>query len=512
MTTQTTQAAANFFEGLADELDVPPSRYEEADKRYKSVGDWLGRKESSLLPFSPEVYVQGSFRLGTPIKPVTEHGHYDIDLVCELNLRKLDVSQQNLKEMLGREMKLYAKAHNMKEPGERRRCWTLDYAEGAQFHLDALPAIPDASGKRILLEASAQTSEWVDTAIAITDIRDRNYQRPSRSWPHSNPKGFTNWFRSRMKEAFTRQRAAMAILEHAAKVEDIPSNRVRTPLQQAVQILKRHRDLMFGDDSEHKPISVVITTLAGQAYRQESDVASALEGVLSRMGQYIENRSGIAWVVNPTDPQENFADKWPDDPLLEEAFRRWMHQAQLDFQRIAPLKSRERIVETASDAFGESSAKAAGDLSQFKGKRAGQSYLPRLISVFSARHKERVPWKVSGSGHVVVDRAIVRQKGFQQTEYLSDGPALGKWKELTFEARTNVPAPFDVYWQVVNSGPQAEAVAGGLRGGFDRGVVERGDIKRVETTEYAGTHTIECFIVKSGYLAARSGPFVVNIQ
>ena len=53
---------------------------------------------------------------------------------------------------------------------------------------------------------------------------------------------------------------------------------------------------------------------------------------------------------------------------------------------------------------------------------------------------------------------------------------------------------------------------GGLRGGFDRGIVERGSIKRVEHTEYAGMHTIECFIVKSGYLAANSGPFVVNIK
>jgi hypothetical protein len=36
---------------------------------------------------------------------------------------------------------------------------------------------------------------------------------------------------------------------------------VKTPLQQAVQILKRHRDMMFADDPEHKPISVIITTL-----------------------------------------------------------------------------------------------------------------------------------------------------------------------------------------------------------------------------------------------------------
>ena len=202
MGTQINQAAANFFEGLAEELEVPESRYEEARRRYKSVGEWLGRPNSTLRPYSPEVYVQGSFRLGTPIRPVNEDDHYDIDLVCELRLGKSRVTQQQLKDMLGFEMRLYADAHNMKDPGESRRCWTLDYAEGAQFHLDALPAIPDATGKRTLLEASNLQSTWVGTAIAITDKNDKNFGRLSQDWPHSNPKGFTNWFRSRMVEVF----------------------------------------------------------------------------------------------------------------------------------------------------------------------------------------------------------------------------------------------------------------------------------------------------------------------
>lgn len=74
-----------------------------------------------------------------------------------------------------------------------------------------------------------------------------------------------------------------------------------------------------------------------------------------------------------------------------------------------------------------------------------------------------------------------------------------------------MPAPYQVFWQVVNEGPEAAAVSGGLRGGFDTGTVDRGDITRQETTLYVGSHTIECFIVKDGYLVARSGAFIVNI-
>lgn len=79
----------------------PPSRYEEARNRYLSVGDWLGREESTLKDFSPEVYVQGSFRLSTPIRPMNEDEHYDIDLVCEMDISKAQVSQKRLKDILG---------------------------------------------------------------------------------------------------------------------------------------------------------------------------------------------------------------------------------------------------------------------------------------------------------------------------------------------------------------------------------------------------------------------------
>jgi hypothetical protein len=68
-----------------------------------------------------------------------------------------------------------------------------------------------------------------------------------------------------------------------------------------------------------------------------------------------------------------------------------------------------------------------------------------------------------------------------------------------------------VYWQVVNTGLEAERV-NGLRGGFDEGVITAGKLTRRESTLYRGSHSIECFVVKDGLLAARSGQFIVNIQ
>ncbi len=56
---------------MVEELQVPPSRYEQAERSYKSLAEWLHRRESTVRNDSPEVYVQGSFRLGTAIKPTT---------------------------------------------------------------------------------------------------------------------------------------------------------------------------------------------------------------------------------------------------------------------------------------------------------------------------------------------------------------------------------------------------------------------------------------------------------
>jgi hypothetical protein len=76
---------------------------------------------------------------------------------------------------------------------------------------------------------------------------------------------------------------------------------------------------------------------------------------------------------------------------------------------------------------------------------------------------------------------------------------------------TNVPEPFDVRWQVVNTGKDAIA-ADCLRG--DAFEESNGATKNVrwEATHYRGTHWIEAFIIRHGVCVARSQPFKVRIR
>ena len=134
---------SRVLEYLAESLDISESHFKEAEARYQAVGKWLERDDSIVERHNPVIYTQGSFRIGTVIKPITDEEKYDIDLVCELDLTKKQVSQKQLKDLVGIEIKSYARANTMKNPAkEARRCWTLKYADGAQFHMDILPCIP----------------------------------------------------------------------------------------------------------------------------------------------------------------------------------------------------------------------------------------------------------------------------------------------------------------------------------------------------------------------------------
>lgn len=495
------------LKGLSEELEIPEYRYEQAEGRYKSVGTWLARKNSTLLDANPRVYVQGSFALGTAIRPISNEEDYDIDLVCELGYEKSDLTQFYLKELLGRELDGYASAHQMQETVESRRCWILNYADGAQFHLDALPAVPDGVRQRLLLEQRGFDATWADTAISITDRLHQHYKAKSPNWPHSNPRGFANWFRSRMGGVFEARRGAIALKEHKS-VQDVPDYRVRTPLQSAVQILKRHRDVMFLQKPEEKPISVIIATLAAHAYEQETEVSDAVLGIAARMPIYVERRAGNQiWIPNPTDPGENFADKWLQYPAREQAFLAWLSQVQQDLQ--VSETSRSAVLTELSRTFGDDIAESALKRATGGPVRRFISGAARLLSLNPA-HKQTPPWRQAQQGNVEIQRATFLRDGFRPTTFSSNSERLPKKSELTFEASTDVPAPFEVYWQVVNTGDEAE-VAGDLRGGFDRGEVSVGKLVRREHTRYSGRHSIECFIIKNGLLAARSGQFIVQI-
>jgi hypothetical protein len=239
---QITTTAERVLDQLASKLDISDTHYEAAERSYTSVGEWFNRPESRIAQFSPFIYSKGSFRLGTVIQPPSDEDSFDLDIVCEVDCPKDRISQQELKEAVGVELSAYAKRHDLEAPEAGQYCWTVSYADSAQFKMDVLPALPDAVYQRLLLEAQQVDAEWVQTAIGLTNTKHAQYTIICRDWPTSNPRGYSQWFRKQMEQAFLAKRRNIALLEGKADVEKIPEYRVKTPLQAAVQILKRRSE------------------------------------------------------------------------------------------------------------------------------------------------------------------------------------------------------------------------------------------------------------------------------
>jgi hypothetical protein len=112
----------------------------------------------------------------------------------------------------------------------------------------------------------------------------------------------------------------------------VPAWRVRTPLHRVVQVLKRHRDVMFAADADDKPPSSLITTLAARAYAGQTDLLTATLEVVEAMPRLIERRGDRYWVENPVCDGENFADKWNDYPQRRRKFIGWYEQIARDLE------------------------------------------------------------------------------------------------------------------------------------------------------------------------------------
>jgi len=98
---------------------------------------------------------------------------------------------------------------------------------------------------------------------------------------------------------------------------------------------------------------LIITTLAARAYSGESDLISAMDNILRKMGHLISDVKPR--VPNPVNPVEDFADKWysPEHTQyrLEDNFHRWLMQAQADFEALCGRDNVRNLVEAAKRGF-----------------------------------------------------------------------------------------------------------------------------------------------------------------
>ena len=344
-----------LFEDLSKAINISDELFKAADEEYSGLGKWINKKtQEDKSEHNVSIYPQGSFALGTVIKPISDEDDYDLDLVCLIE-DGTNLSAEELKVDLVKPWLLeYKKTKN--EIEEKKRCWHVEYEDVPHFHMDVIPAIP------------RYPSNTKSTMISITD-KDRE-RIPVYDFQGSNPKGYIKWFFGRCRNRPVNSVDGKLITYDMAEQEDLKQNKNKTCLQKAVQLLKRHRDIVFENDLDNAPISIIITTLAGEIYKGENTIIDTILGFANGVETYLNahrKEDGSYSIPNPSYSGEDFADKWIEHPERQEAFFSWIKQLQKDLN-LETLMNLDRVAMgiLIKKSFGNASGKFIFGLSGLK--------------------------------------------------------------------------------------------------------------------------------------------------
>ena len=266
---------------IAHQLELNPTRAERMESAYNAIFELLKKDEAFFAGVEIELYVQGSKRIGTTVKPINGDD-FDLDIVLHIHVlhkkyNPVDVYNALVKAL---ERDPYYKSIMQK----KARCVRLNYKD--DFHMD------------ILIGCLVTADDFERLAIPERDLF---------AWSSSNPKGFSNWFlgiansaQPSMLKGFSEQ----LLLE--AKID--------LPLQRGVQLVKRARDVYF-TNRDYAVSSIVLTTLMGRFYNGQESIYDTIDDVIQNIiDQHAYSvRTGVKFEIrNPVDPNEVFTDTWTD--------------------------------------------------------------------------------------------------------------------------------------------------------------------------------------------------------
>ena len=128
-----------ILDQITIELELTESQEGAIEKAYNAVADWLSQNGSPLKQYKISIFPQGSIKLGTVVKPFGKDD-YDVDLVCLFNDNTKYLTAENVKLSVGERLKSNSRYKTMLTK-EGKRCWTMQYSDNLNFHMDILPAV-----------------------------------------------------------------------------------------------------------------------------------------------------------------------------------------------------------------------------------------------------------------------------------------------------------------------------------------------------------------------------------
>ena len=301
----------DLLDKMAAGIQLDETRHSRMKQSYNAVKNWIESDYAFFKPYKYDVYPHGSVRIGTTVKPI-EKEEFDLDIAIHLKTESAVHNPTKLYVELKRrlnESEVYKPKIVLKN-----RCIRINY-EG-DYHMDILPGV--------------QENIWDSNTIKVPD-------KELGQWVISNPRGYAGWFLDKANLV------TVSLLEKAMRAENLPSDNYRDkkPLQRAVQLIKRYRDIYFQRDDTYKTSSIVLTTIAGQFYSGQDSIFDTIEDIIAALQRHISALTSRIKVYNPVNNKEDFTDKWENEPEYYTAFRNFCMHLHNEWQS---LKSNQGVV------------------------------------------------------------------------------------------------------------------------------------------------------------------------
>lgn len=307
---------------MAKEVQLDETRYNRMITSYEAIKKWIESDEKFFKPFKYEVYPHGSVRIFTTVKPIGKD-EFDLDIVIHFKDSTILQSPMKIYTELKRRLNEHETYRKMLEL--KSRVLRLNYA--GDFHMDIMSGIQD--------------SEFDENKIRVPD-------RELGKWVSSNPIGYANWFMAKANLVES------SLLEKTFKAEkiEIDDFNNKKPLQRAVQLIKRSRDIYFQEDDSYKTRSIILTTIAGQFYSGEESIFGTIDNVITKIQEELKFHQQLK-IYNPVNRDEEFTDKWKFEPKYYEEFKLFVIHLYTEWQK---FKKENGIIEEAKifkGLFGE---------------------------------------------------------------------------------------------------------------------------------------------------------------
>ncbi len=475
---------SDFRDFLRDTVNLNQTRIDLLSDRVESIEAFL--KDSDWEPQILRFIEQGSWAHDTIIRPV-DKGEFDADLLVKVKPVEGWSAAQYVKELgrVFRDSKRYGEMTVVYD-----YCVTITYADDCK--IDIAPLVTDR--------------EYQGT-LEVCNKRDDEFDE-------SQPIEYTRWVKE--KNGYSGNNS----------------------FRKATRLIKYIRDIKKRFSCQ----SVLLTTLIGHRiewWDKDStafaDTPSALQTIMGRLDDWLQDRPVKPRVENPSLPSQDFAELWNDTQYAN--FRNFVHKYRTWIDEAIEAPDRADSIEKWRRVFGDEFAKGENV------KKAEASVTERarvllrdtaahvdalvdtvidygigvLPSIFNKPpHQQAPPWPmaetVSRNVQVFAEHSDSRPKG--RAHRISSGEALAPRGGLWFDVRINkfqtVPSSCYVRWRITNTGASAMAHKCG-RGGFEKPT--DGD-RRWEGLQYRGVHMAEAFIIRrtDDRVVGQSAPFYVVIR